>query len=105
MRSGTLRHKITFLQPSTATNAIGEGIDSWVLFNTARAQIIPINGKEYFSASQVQSQVTHKIKTRFLPGLTTDMRISFNDRIFDIQSIINFQERNSALVLMAIEDV
>jgi len=105
MKSGKLRHFISIETATTVDSSTGAPEDTWVAFATARAQIIPVNGREYFSASQERASVTHKIKMRYLPGITEEMRIKFDDRIFEIESIINFQEKNKELEIMATENV
>ena len=105
MRAGRLRHVITIEQSTKTDNTLGEPIETWATFKQVRAQITPINGKEYFAASQIQSTVSHKVKIRYTSGITTDMRINFNGRYFDIESIINFQERNKEIEMMVTESV
>ncbi|MCP8969721.1 phage head closure protein [Ectobacillus ponti] len=100
---GEFRHVITF-QDRAAANTFGEN-DAWTDVLTARAAIYPVSGKEYFTADRVTSEVTHKISMRYMPGtsISPDMRILFQGRIFQIVSVINFQERNVMLQLMCKE--
>jgi SPP1 family predicted phage head-tail adaptor len=100
---GEFRHIITFQKKSVDTNDYGEVIDQWDNITTTRAAIYPISGKEFFSAEKINSEVTHKVNVRYLPNITTDMRVKFGERFFHIQSAINFQEKNCILQLLCKE--
>ncbi|WP_294186353.1 phage head closure protein [uncultured Clostridium sp.] len=104
---GELRHKISIQQYSKLTNDYGEveinndGI--WTEVMTIKAGIYPISGREFFAAETVNSEITHKVKIRYTEGLKPNMRIVFNNRIFSIESIINFKELNIELQLLCKE--
>ena len=59
--------------------------------------------REYFSAQQVQSEVTTQIWLRYLDGIMPTMRVKFGKRTLDIVSVLNTQERNVSLQLMCKE--
>lgn len=106
MNIGDLRHRITFQKLSSGVNDYGEPVSSWDDVKTVWSSVNPIVGIEYFAAETVQSEITHKIRIRYTTGITTDMRIKFNeDRYFSIISIINYQERNVEFQLMCKEVV
>lgn len=100
---GELRHIITIQKLNNSQNEYGEVLEVWEDILNVRAGIYPISGKEFFAAETVNSQITHKVKIRYIKGLTPNMRINFNNRIFSIESIINFQERNIELQLLCKE--
>ena len=104
---GELRHKITIQKLNNSQNDYGE-VDvnahtTWSDVTVVRAGIYPISGKEFFAAETVNSEITHKVKIRYFEGITPNMRINFNNRIFSIESIINFQEKNVELQLLCKE--
>ena len=106
MRIGDLRHKVTIEQlVSSGQNVYGEREDVWETFLTSWASVEPLTGGERFAAQQIQSSVTHKIRMRYQPGITTEMRIKFGDRGFDIDSTLNLEERGRELLIMAKEAV
>ena len=100
---GELRHRITFQKLNNSQNEYGEISEFWEDILNIRAGIYPISGKEFFAAETVNSEITHKVKIRYVEGLTPNMRINFNNRIFSIESIINFQEKNIELQLLCKE--
>lgn len=103
MRIGQLRHRIT-LQSKTATqDAYGAETVTWKNEKEVHASVDSLNGREYFLAQQMQSEVTHKIRFRYIPGLTPAWRVKWGTRIFDIKSAINPEEKNSEWILMCKE--
>ena len=98
MDPGKLNKRITFqLQDLDSED------EDWKDIATTWANINPISGKEYYSAETINSDLTHKIRVRYRKGITPDMRVLYNGRIFYIVSVINEFERNSTLQLMCRE--
>ena len=103
MRAGRLHKKILIESVSEVRDSRGETTQTWSTTITTRAAIAPLRGREYFEAHQENREVTHKIIIRYQSGITPKMRINFNGRYFDIESIINVEERNRELNLMCVE--
>ena len=98
MDPGKLNKRITFqLQDLDSED------EEWEDIATTWASINPISGKEYYSAETINSDLTHKIRLRYRKGITPDMRVIYNDRIFYIISVINEYEKNTMLQLMCRE--
>lgn len=101
---GEFRHIVTFQKKTNVQNDYGEEIDDWENVLIARVGIYPMSGREFFAAETINSEVTHKINMRYIPGITPDMRIKFGDRIFELKSPpINFQEKKIMLQLLCKE--
>ena len=105
MRAGTLRHYVEIQVASTAQNATGEPSVTWATSSYAYAAIMPLRGREYLTASQERSAVTHRIRIRHLSGLNPKKRIKFGSRYFNIGSVINVDERNIYQDIMASEEI
>lgn len=98
MDPGKLNKRITFqLQDLDLED------EDWKDIATTCASINPISGKEYYSAETINSDLTHKIRLRYRRGITPDMRVLYNGRIFYIISVINEYEKNTMLQLMCRE--
>lgn len=94
MDPGKLNKRITFqLQDLDLED------EDWKDIATTWASINPISGKEYYSAETINSDLTHKIRLRYRRGITPDMRVLYNGRIFYIISVINEYEKNTMLQL------
>ena len=100
---GELRHRITIQKLNNSQNEYGEVSELQEDILNVRAGIYPISGKEFFAAETVNSEISHKVKIRYIEGIMPNMRIKFNNRIFSIESVINFQERNIELQLLCKE--
>jgi len=106
MRFGKFNKLVTFRKESENSNddSLGAKVKDWTNVRKAWAEIIPLKGDEYFSANQHKAKVTHKIRTRFIRGITTDTEIIYNNRTFEIVSPpINVREENRELHIMALE--
>jgi SPP1 family predicted phage head-tail adaptor len=103
MRSGKLRHTVTLQSLVETQDGYGGTTESWTDFATVRASVEPLQGREYFAAQQERAEVTTRFRIRYIPGVLPTMRIMFDGRAFNIESIINPNERNRELHLMAVE--
>ena len=104
MRAGKLRHRVTIQQTTeTRESTMGGVIDTWGTFATRYASVSPLTGREYFTAQQHASEVTHEVRLRYLSGVTTKMRVLHDGRTFDIESIANTDERDRETVLLCKE--
>lgn len=104
-RNGAYRHKITIQTPTETLDGFGQAVKSWSTFATPFASVEPLQGREYFSSSQFQAEVTTRVRLHYLSGVTAKMRVSWDGRIYNIQSIINPAERNREMQLMCSEGV
>lgn len=103
MQIGKLRHRITLQKQVNTVNDYGGAVTTWKNVATVWADVRPLSGREYFSAQQVQSEVTTQIWLRYLDGIMPTMRVKFGKRTLEIVSVLNMQERNVSLQLMCKE--
>ena len=86
----------------------GQAKPAWTDVQTVAASIVPMTGREYWQASQVQSDVTHQIETRWYPDVTTDWRgimlHTGRDNItLNFASVVNVDMMDKWLIIMAVE--
>lgn len=103
MRAGDLRHQVTIQQFESIDDGGGGHEEVWTDLTTVWGSVEPLNGKERYDAQQIQATLSHKIRIRYYPNLKPSMRVKFETRVFNILSIINFEERNRELQLMCEE--
>lgn len=103
MNAGTLKHRLTILIPYQLYNWGGGGTISWITYATVWGEIIPLRGKERFDDDKIKADISHVIKIRYKKGITPSMRITFNDRIFDIKNILNKKEEDRELQIECLE--
>jgi len=105
MRAGKLKKRVVIQKNTPTQDAYGSEVESWATFATRWASVEPLKGQEFFAAQQTDAALTVAFRLRYLAGVTTEMRVSYNSRLFDIHSAINVDERNRELILMCTEAV
>lgn len=105
MKAGRLRHKIVIETVTEGRDAMGGITESWATHATVRASVEPLIGKEYFAAQAVTTANQVKFRIRYLSTVTTKMRINYDSKIYDIQSIANHRDLNREMVIMGVEYV
>jgi len=109
VNAGRLRHKVQ-IEAFAGQGKDGAGgfigtyhspVDAW-------AEIKPLSGVELVRAQQLVAETTHQITIRYqsaLAGLKPSSRVLFGDRTFDVRAVLNTDERNVELVMLAREQV
>lgn len=100
MNIGKLRHRVTLQQQINDQNDYGASVTQWQDVATVWAEIKPISGREYFSAQQVQSEVSTLIWIRYRTGIEPTMRVIHKGKHYEIVSALNYQGVNKSLQLM-----
>ena len=105
MRTGRLRHRVKIQDYTESQNTFGETTKTWTDYATVWAAIEPVKGREFWESQQVNAEITTKITMRYLAGIKPKMRILYGIRIFEIDSVINPDERNRELQLLVMENI
>lgn len=105
MNPGQFRHKITLMKLVTTQDEIGNTIEEWKPVRACWAAIKTVSGREYFAAASVQAERTYRFIIRYTPGINETMKIDFQGRRFDIQSVLNDDEGKKTLTIIATERV
>ena len=103
MKAGALRHLLTLQQSADALNARGEAIPNWSDVTDLWGEITPLSGREGFQAQQMYASATHRIRIRYRAGVVPKMRFLKGSREFEIDAVLNVDERNRELVCIATE--
>lgn len=67
------------------------------------ADIEPISGRELLRAGTNEAALTHRVRTRYYPGIKPHWRIRYEDKMLDIKYVIDEGERHRSLELMCEE--
>jgi SPP1 family predicted phage head-tail adaptor len=103
MEFSKLKNRITFLKPTNLQNGTGENVSSFEEYITVWASVVPVTGKEYIESQKLRAETTYKIATRYISGITTDMKIKYGEKEFEIVSVLNLNERNTELQIVCFE--
>lgn len=108
--AGELNRLVQIEQATETQSESGEVTQTWNTYCNAKVAIEPLGGGETWRAMQVNPLLTHQITMRYRPGITSKMRIRWDDprenrtRYFEIDSARNIEERGIKLVLLCVED-
>lgn len=106
MNPGLFRHKMTFQYYTETENSMGDVVQTWQDVKTVWAMIKTVQGREFIQAAAVQGETTTRFVIRYTKGITSDMRILYDGRTFEISAPpINDDEANKTLTIMAKEVV
>lgn len=83
-------------QNTPAQSGSGEMIDAWSLYKVVYCSIAPVSGGERYLGHQVAAEANSIMFCPYdsAPLVTPAMRVIYNNRIFDILSALNLNERN-----------
>lgn len=102
--TGERRHQVIIQTITESPDSIGQPIPSSGTLATVWASVEPLEGRELLQARQIHAEVTHRIITNeYVSGVTPKHRVAFGARSFDILSVLNPEERNIHLEIMAKE--
>ena len=65
--------------------------------------VAPMSGREYEESQKIRAETTYKISTRFFRHITSDMRILYDNREFEIVSILDLGGKHDELQIVAVE--
>ena len=98
-----LNRRVIIQSVTRTSDGQGGYTEVWATFATVWASIVPMKGYEKFQAAKLETPVSHKMMMRYRSGVTTAMRILWGTRVFDIKEVLNMNEDNSFLQIIAIE--
>lgn len=94
IRAGDLRDRVTVQIASGTTNALGETVLAWSDSSSVWASVEGVSAREALIAGQQETSVTHKVRLRYLPGLTQQMRFAWRSRTLEIVSLLEHGNRS-----------
>lgn len=108
MRASDLRHRVTFQSRSVTTDSFGAQSQAWADVATVWADVSPLSGRELMAAQAINVEVSHSITIRWQaqfagPKVAAAMRIVYGNRIFNIHSAIDPDERRKTIQISASE--
>lgn len=80
LRAGDLRESVVIESPVEATNAYGESTLTWSPIDSRRASIRSLRTDELMSAQGPYEVATHEVEFRYVPMLSTSMRLRWVSR-------------------------
>jgi SPP1 family predicted phage head-tail adaptor len=91
---GKLRERITVQIASGTTNALGETVLTWNDSSAVWASVEGVSAREALIFGQQETTVSHRVRLRHLPGLTSQHRFSWRSRTLEIVSLLEHGNRS-----------
>jgi SPP1 family predicted phage head-tail adaptor len=108
MQSGRLKQRVTVRNLiETQSTITGELVRTWsTVLDGVWASVEPLQGREYFAASQFQSRIDTKVTLRYSTvNITPKMTVHNGTHIYNIETVINPELRNREIQLMCFERI
>lgn len=102
---GALNRRITIEQLAVTVNDNGFETETWTTYKTVWAAAANLSGSEYYAAAAVRAERTIEFVIRYLAGTNDKMRISFQDKHYNVTSVDNVDFANQFMILRATEVV
>lgn len=102
MEANKLNRKIEIQQYTEVENELFQKIREWKTVKEPWALVRYLGSevKKFEDIGKEELHVDYVIVIRYRPGITTDMRVKYLDKILNIDSIINIGEQNKELCLL-----
>ena len=101
------RNKLITIQTiPESISATGEVVENDpVTVCKVMAAIEPLSAREAWQALESQATTSHKITIPYVGGITSRMQAVYNSRTFHFDGVVNSDENNRELVILATEIV
>jgi SPP1 family predicted phage head-tail adaptor len=96
---GKLRERVTVQQATESRNAIGETVLAWSTYDTVWASVEGVSSREALDAGKIDIQISHRVRMRYLSGITQNMRLSWRNRTLEIVSLLEYGNRSEHVLI------
>jgi SPP1 family predicted phage head-tail adaptor len=97
LNAGELTKRITIQAETGGQDAYGQPFGTWTTIATVWGKIITSGGREFYAAQKLNAESTAVIEIRYRTNVTTANRILYNNRKYDILSVVDPEERHIML--------
>ena len=105
MRIGKMRVYANIESYTAVTGDRGQQTKTWsALYTAVPMAIEALSGRQLELAQQQVATATHRITFRYLSGITDQMRVNYNGRLFNIGFVNEQEQRPLFLILTTTEE-
>ncbi|EJP6471361.1 phage head closure protein [Clostridium botulinum] len=94
MDPGKLNKRIKFVVEQNGTDEDGYPLPEEKIIRECRASVRGLRGREFYNAAAVQAQDDKIFNCRYFKGLTQDIQIKYNKKLYNIKSINDLNEKH-----------
>ena len=102
---GRLKHRVQIQVRSSTTDAMGQAAEVWSVVATVWAEAMPLRGREFFAAAQVQQEHAVKFTLRWRADLVPTSRLVWRGQAYDITGVTDLGGRGAWAEVMALQGV
>jgi SPP1 family predicted phage head-tail adaptor len=102
--AGRLRQRVQIVLPSGTKDSFGGSTPGGgESLGTVWAEITALTGREAVAAQSFTSIATHRVTIRWMAGVLAKCQVIFGSRTFQIEAVLNPDERTKVLHLLCVE--
>jgi SPP1 family predicted phage head-tail adaptor len=108
VRAGKLRHRVALQNNTGTADSAGQVSESWTTYSTVYGEVIDTGGVEKVRGQQVDATISALVRIRYPASgtfPTAEHRVSWNSRIFNIQTVQRKDTHERELWLLCREAV
>jgi SPP1 family predicted phage head-tail adaptor len=105
VKIGKMRDRVSIEQEVRISDGQGGSETSWSITDTVWARVSPLRGKEKLEAMKIEAQQIYTVMIRGGVTVTPQHRLGWGDKILNIRSVSNPDEKGRFLELMCEEGV
>jgi SPP1 family predicted phage head-tail adaptor len=105
MDPGKLKERVTLQRRAVGTDAMGQASGAWTDVATVWALVLPLRGREFFAAAQVQQELSIKVTMRYRADVEPTMRLMWQGKPHDITGVVQLAGQRDWLEVMALGGV
>ena len=91
---GKMRERVTVQQATERRNSLGETTLEWATYAERWASVEGVTAREALGAGQLEVSITHRVRLRYVSGLTQQMRLVWRGRTLEIVSLLEHNNRS-----------
>jgi len=103
MLIGDLNKRIQIQAATRVSDEMGSFTETWGTIATVWAAMWPLSATETVQSMQIDMVVSHRVRIRYRSTFRPSWRLKFGNRYFNIVGILNPNERNEYLDILAKE--
>jgi SPP1 family predicted phage head-tail adaptor len=105
MQVGKLNKRVQIISQKAQTDNLGFDMLQDAVYCTCWASIEPASGKVFYEMERKADTEYSKITIRWRPGITHDMKVKYQDHLYDIDTIVDPYMRHESLELYCTEEI
>lgn len=99
MSCGRYRHAMTVQRPTETVGETGAAARTWATWKRIMGRVEDLAGREALAGERAAALGTVCVRLRYLPGLTSAMRLVYGDRTLEIAEVADRDGRRREMLL------